>query len=118
MKTVHPVLAATLLLAGGAHAEPPPGAARTVCVDPKFGHQVRVLNAREVVAMMTVGRDRREVKLTTTCVGLQREDHLTLSTDFACIGKGDTLVATKIDGHRQSCSVTDVAPFPSIAPGD
>ena len=45
-----------------------------------------------------------------TCVFLRTADHIALSSDFSCIGMGDTVVTTTIDCRHQSCRITHVEP--------
>ena len=46
-----------------------------------------------------------------TCVFLRTADHIALSSDFSCIGMGDTVVTSTIDGRHQSCRITHVEPY-------
>ena len=102
------LLALFVLLLGTAPvlAEPP-----NICIDPHFSYQARYLSGHDIVAKATLGHDHRELKLSTTCIALHTAQFISLSSDFNCIGKGDTVVTNTIDGQRQSCRITHVEPY-------
>ena len=98
-------------------AAPAVAAPRNACIDPHYGYQARYLAGQDIVAKATFGRDHRELKLSTTCIFLHTAFHISLSSEFACVGKGDTVVTSTIDGERQSCRITHVEPYvPAAVP--
>ena len=106
MKAAHILLAALVTCGPLLAAEP-----HNVCIDPHYGYQARYLAGQDIVAKATFGRDRRAVKLSTTCIFLRTADHIALSSDFSCIGMGDTVTTSTIDGRHQSCRITHVEPY-------
>lgn len=82
-----------------------------VCIDPRYAYQAQFLSGHDIVATAQLGSDHRALKLTTTCIFLRSADFISLSADFRCIGRGDTVVTSTIDGHRQSCRITHVEPY-------
>ncbi len=101
-------LAATPVLA----AEAP---SANVCIDPHKDYQARYLSGHDIVAKSTLGSDHRELKLTISCIDLRPNDYFTLSSQFACVGLGDTVVHTKVGGEHQSCRITHVEPYTAPA---
>lgn len=111
MRTIALLTAAVLL------AVTPALAAPTICINPHFSYQARYLSGHDIVAKATLGHDRRELKLTTTCIFLQSANFISLSSDFSCVGRGDTVVTSTIDGRRQACRITHVEPYvPAATP--
>ena len=108
------ILLAFLVTSGPLLAAEPP---HNICIDPHYGYQARYLAGQDIVAKATFGRDHRELKLSTTCIALHTAIHISLSSEFACVGKGDTVVTSTIDGERQSCRITHVEPYvPAAVP--
>jgi hypothetical protein len=99
--------------ATSAAAQPvaPPPALDKICLDPHRDYQARAIGDHDIVAHSTLGHDHREVQLTTTCIDLTSAFQFSLSSNFNCMGQGDTVVATTADGRRQSCIVTRVQPY-------
>ncbi len=107
MKSAYIVLA-TVLTATPALAAAPQG---RICIDPHYSYQALYLSGHDVVAKQTLGHDHRQLKLSTTCIDLRSADQISLSADFNCIDKGDTVATATIDGHRQTCRITHVEPY-------
>jgi len=102
------VLPAVLVLFGlGTNAE----AATGVCIDTHRSYEAHPQGPHDVIIRSTIGKPRPALLLSTSCIGLDKPDHVSVSTEFNCVGLGDTVVATKIDGHRQLCRVTRVVPY-------
>jgi hypothetical protein len=102
------VLPAVLVLFGlGTSAQ----AAKSVCIDTNRNYEAHPQGPHDVIIRSTIGKPRPALLLSTTCVGLDKPDRVSVSTEFNCVGLGDTVVATKIDGHRQFCQVSRVAPY-------
>lgn len=100
-----------LALLAAVAATPALAAPKPICIDPHYAYQARYLEGHDIVAKAMLGRDHRELKLSTTCIFLRTADHIALSADFSCVGRGDTVFTSTIDGHRQSCRVTHVEPY-------
>ncbi len=98
--------AALVLFALGTNAQ----AAKNVCIDAHRSYEAHAQGLHDVVIRSTFGKPRPALLLSTSCVGLDKADRISVSPEFNCIGLGDTVVATKIDGDRQTCRVTRVAP--------
>ncbi len=108
---------AAFILLAGVLATTPALAAHGICIDPSYSYQARYLSGQDIVAKATLGHDHRELKLSTTCIFLSQADHISLSSDFSCIGRGDTVVTSTIDGRRQACRITHVEPYvPAAVP--
>jgi len=111
MKLVYAV-AASIFAAAPAAAEtsaaPPQG---HVCIDPHWSYQARWLSGNTIVAEQTLGHNNRELKISTTCIDLEGPDTIRLGSTFSCVGLGDEVFASKIDGHSQRCRISHVEPY-------
>ena len=100
------VLFAALLAAAPSQA--------AICIDPHWDYQAHWLAGHDIVARQTLGHGNKALKISTTCINLEAADTIRLSTSFGCIGMGDDVFASKIDGHRQRCRISHIEPY---APG-
>lgn len=85
--------------------------AQALCVDPDKSYEAKAVSPNDVVARNTLGKKGPALRLTTSCTSLNDIDRISLSTSYACMGKGDAVVATAANGRRESCIVTTVAPY-------
>jgi hypothetical protein len=99
--------AALVLFALGTNAQ----AAKSVCIDTHRSYEAHTLGLHDVIIRSSIGKPRPALQLSTSCFGFDKADIVSVSSQFGCIGLGDAVVATKIDGHRQACLVTRVAPY-------
>jgi hypothetical protein len=101
-----------LLLAAAAFAVAADAAdaPKASCINPHQSYLARPLNNHEIYVENTMGPKKPPVRLTTSCYHLVPALGFGLSSDFQCIGQGDTVVATLM-GDRQICRVTKVAPY-------
>lgn len=88
-----------------------PATAGDTCLNPNFSYRAQVAGYHDLVAQNMIGANVARVHLTTSCTDLHNADTISLNTAFGCLGKGDNVVATGIDGRRQRCIVTDIAPY-------
>jgi hypothetical protein len=102
-----------LLLAIVAASCPPlaHAADKKICINPRWSYQARALDNDTVIARSTLGSDHRELQLSTTCHDLKNARTISLSSTFACVGMGDDVVGTTIDGQREHCRIARVAPY-------
>jgi hypothetical protein len=113
MKSSIALPAALVLFALAANAQ----AAKSVCIDTHRSYEAHTQGLHDVIIRNTIGKPRPALLLSTSCIGLDKADRVSVSSEFGCIGLGDTVIATKIDGHSQSCRVTRVAPYvPPVTP--
>jgi len=80
------------------------------CLNPHFSYRAQPVGLHELVAENTIGTHLTKVRITTSCIDLHDADVISLNTPFGCLGRGDDVVATSIDGRRQSCIVTNIVP--------
>jgi hypothetical protein len=107
-------LSALLLLSISAAASAP---AATTCINVQRSYEAHTDGTHDVIIRNSIGKPRPPLRLATTCVNLEKADAISVSSDFGCVSLGDTVVATKIDGHREVCRVSSVAPYvPQTAP--
>jgi hypothetical protein len=100
-------LPALLLLSISAAASAP----AATCIDVQRGYEAHSDGAHDVIIRNSIGKPRPPLRLATTCFNLEKADAISVSSDFGCVSLGDTVVATKIDGHREICRVTGLAPY-------
>ncbi len=106
-------LMAGVLAAGPALAATQPDG--PICVDPKRSYQALYLKDHDIIAKQTIGHDRRQLRLTTSCINLRAALSIALGSSFNCIGLGDDVFTSTIDGERQSCRSTHVEPYVPVA---
>lgn len=80
------------------------------CLNPHFSYRAQPAGLHDVVAENTIGSHVTKLHITTSCIDLHDADVISLNTAFGCLGRGDDVVATGIDGRRQRCIVTNIAP--------
>ena len=86
-------------------------APKASCIDPHNSYVARPLNQHDVVASVSIGTPRPPVRLKTSCIHLQDATGIGLSSEFACIGLGDRVVATTVGRGSEFCVVTRVLPY-------
>jgi hypothetical protein len=86
--------------------------ANGICVDASDRNQynARPLSQHEVLAKNAFGQEKRAARLTTTCIHIYRDSFVALHSMTRCIDKGDEVAVSTIDGRREQCRVTGVAP--------
>jgi len=84
----------------------------SLCVDASGRNQynARPLAQHDVLARNAFGSDRRAARISTTCIHIYRDSFVALQSLTRCIGKGDEVAVSTIDGRREQCKVTGVAP--------
>jgi hypothetical protein len=104
-------LVAALLAAPAFADEPAQQTEREPCLNPSSSYAARWLEGHDVWAQNQLGKDRKPVRVSTTCIGLRNADFIRFAAVSRCLDKGDDVVATNIDGRRQRCLVTNVTAY-------
>ena len=101
------VLLILLAVATPAFAEP-----ASICVDASSRNQynARPLALHDVLARNAIGSDRRAARISTTCIHIYRDSFVALRSLTRCVGKGDEVAVSTIDGRGERCKVTGVTP--------
>jgi hypothetical protein len=84
----------------------------SICVDASSRNQynARPLAQHDVLARNALGKDQRAARITTTCIHIYRDSFVALRSLTSCIGKGDEVAVSTIDGRGERCRVTGVTP--------
>jgi hypothetical protein len=84
---------------------------KTFCVDASgdTNYNARPISLHDVLARNALG-DKRSVRLGTSCIHVDRTARVALHSMTQCIGKGDEVATATIDGRREVCRVTSIAP--------
>jgi hypothetical protein len=82
------------------------------CVDAsRIGaYNARPISSHAVLARNASGKDKRTLRLGTTCTHIDRTATISLRSLNQCIGKGDEVAAVTIDGHHEICRIASVSP--------
>lgn len=80
------------------------------CLNPHFSYRAQPAGLHDLIAENTIGSHVTKLHVTTSCIDLHDADVISLNTAFGCLGRGDDVVATGIDGRRQHCIVTNIVP--------
>ena len=83
-----------------------------ICVDAasRERYNARPLSVHDVLAKNAFGQEKRAVRISTTCIHVYRDSFVALHSLTKCIDKGDEVAVSTIDGRREACRVTGVAP--------
>lgn len=89
-----------------------PALADSICVDASSHsyYNARPLSLHDVLARNALGAEKRAARVSTTCIHIYRDSIVALHSLTRCIDKGDEVAVSTIDGRRESCKVTGVAP--------
>lgn len=101
------ILAAILTAATPAMAD-----AGGICVDAsdRNRYNAQPLSQHEVIAKNAFGQEKRAARISTTCIHIYRDSFVALHSPTKCIHLGDDVAVSTIDGRREQCRVTGVAP--------
>jgi hypothetical protein len=103
-----PVLATIVVLwTGSAMADP---MAPRVCVDPSRPYRATWLSGRDIQVTALLGKHRDQVKLETTCIGLDATAHIRVTANTNCVGLGDDVSIKWLGEPGQTCKVSKVDP--------
>jgi hypothetical protein len=86
-------------------------AASPGCVNARLGYEARTIGTREVMVRNALGAHRTELRLTTTCVNMNRDDAVRIDALSTCVTTGDRILVSTLGGGHQSCRVTGVSPY-------
>lgn len=86
--------------------------ANGICVDAsdRNRYNAQPLSQHEVLAKNAFGQEKRAARITTTCIHIYRDSFVALHSLTKCIGKGDEVSVSTIDGRHEQCRVTGVEP--------
>ena len=84
----------------------------SICVDASSRNQynARPLSLHDVLARNALGAEKRAARVSTTCIHIYRDSIVALHSLTRCVDKGDEVAVSTIDGRRERCKVTGVAP--------
>jgi hypothetical protein len=84
----------------------------SICVDASSRNQynARPLALHDVLARNALGKDQCAARISTTCIHIYRDSFVALRSLTRCIGKGDEVAVSTIDGRGERCKVTGVTP--------
>lgn len=100
----------SVLLLGFLAATPAFADTGSICVDASSRNQYngRPLALHDVLARNALGSDRRAARISTTCIHIDRDSMVALRSLTRCIGKGDEVAISTMDGRGERCKVTGV----------
>jgi hypothetical protein len=105
-------LAPVAVLAEDMH---PPMAEKPLCVraDRSSDYNARAIGRHDVFIQNSLGKDRRGLRLTTTCIDLDPVaiTGVAVHSFSMCVAQGDQVSAASSDGHVEHCRVSHIAPF-------
>ncbi len=106
-------------LAGLAVAAAAPAfSAPQACVNTRLGYEARPVGTREVMVRNSLGEHRAELRLTTTCFAMNREDAVRIDALSTCVETGDRVFVSTFGGGHQACRVTGVGSYDRGRPWD
>src|SRR5689334_23823433 len=102
----------TVLFLLFATAAPALAETSAICVDAssRDRYNARPLSVHSVLAKNAFGQEKRAVRVSTTCIHIYRDSFVALRSMTKCIAMGDEVAVSTIDGRREQCKVTGVAP--------
>jgi hypothetical protein len=107
-------LAPVAALAQGMNA-PPPAEAQPLCVraDHSTDYNARAIGRHDIYIQNALGKDRRALRLTTTCIDLDPISikGVAVHSFSECVAQGDPVSAASTDGRVEHCRVSRVSPF-------
>ena len=92
---------------------PPPQAPLCVRASNSDDYNARAIGRHDIFIQNSLGKDRRALRLTTTCIDLDPISikGVAVHSFSQCVGMGDHVSAVSTDGHVERCRVSRVAPF-------
>jgi hypothetical protein len=64
----------------------------------------------------SLGERRTELRLTTTCTEMNRDDAVRINALSTCVETGDRVLVSRLGGGQQTCRVTGVGPYDRSQP--
>ena len=106
-------LAPVAVLAADMPPPVPESAPLCVRADRNTEYNARAIGRHDIFIQNALGKDRRALRLTTTCIDLDPISIAGVSVhSFSqCVAQGDSVSALSSDGHVERCRVSRVAPF-------
>ena len=91
-------------------------AASPGCVNVRLGYEARTIGTREVMVRNSLGEHRTQLKLTTTCFNMNKDDAVRIVALSNCVMTGDNVFVSQLGGGYQSCRVTGVSAYDPSQP--
>lgn len=84
-----------------------------ICVEARRrdDYTARAVGRHDIVVRNTAGRDRRPLRLETTCVHIEPGAVVYVHSFTGCIGLGDDVIAASLDNRAELCRVSGSRPF-------
>jgi hypothetical protein len=99
--------------AQGMMAPPPDKAPLCVRASESSDYNARAIGRHDIFIQNALGKDRRGLRLTTTCIDLDPISikGVAVHSFSQCVAQGDRVEAASTDGHIERCRVSRVSPF-------